>query len=64
MGQHVSFASNGATASGYLAKPAQAGPGVVVIQEWWRLVPHIERVADRFVEEGFVVAFFRRELKA
>jgi carboxymethylenebutenolidase len=26
---------------------------VVVIQEWWGLVPHIERVADRFAAEGF-----------
>lgn len=40
--------------SGYLARPAKPGPGVVVIQEWWGLVPHIERVADRFAEAGFV----------
>jgi carboxymethylenebutenolidase len=27
---------------------------VVVLQEWWGLVPHIEDVADRFAAEGFV----------
>ena len=39
---------------GYLATPASKGPAVVVIQEWWGLVPHIEDVCDRFAEEGFV----------
>ena len=34
--------------------PAQPGPGIVVIQEWWGLVSHIERVADRFALAGFV----------
>lgn len=38
----------------YLATPAQgAGPGLVVIQEYWGLVPHIEDVCDRFAAEGF-----------
>jgi carboxymethylenebutenolidase len=54
MSERVSFPSNGSTASGYLARPSKPGPGVVVIQEWWGLVPHIERVADRFAEAGFV----------
>lgn len=54
-GQMVEFASNGGTASGYLATPASGkGPGVIVIQEWWGLVPHIKGVADRFAAEGFV----------
>lgn len=55
MGQIVEFASNGGTASGYLATP-EGGGGipVVVIQEWWGLVPHIQDVADRFAAEGFV----------
>jgi carboxymethylenebutenolidase len=53
-GQTVEFASNGNTASGYLATPVEgAGPGVVVIQEWWGLVPQIKRVCDRLAEEGF-----------
>jgi carboxymethylenebutenolidase len=54
-GQMVEFSSNGGTASGYLATPASGkGPGVIVIQEWWGLVPHIKGVADRFAAEGFV----------
>lgn len=54
-GQMVEFQSNGGTARGYLSTPeAGSGPGVVVIQEWWGLVPHIKDVADRFAREGFV----------
>jgi carboxymethylenebutenolidase len=55
MGEMVEFASNGGTASGYLATPTSGtGPGVIVIQEYWGLVPHIKDVADRFAAEGFV----------
>jgi carboxymethylenebutenolidase len=55
MGEIVEFASNGGTAQGYLAMP-EGGGGVplVVIQEWWGLVPHIQDVCDRFAAEGFV----------
>src|SRR2546421_8289871 len=50
----VDFRSNGATASGYLASPPSgAGPGIVVIQEWWGLVPHIKDVCERLAREGF-----------
>lgn len=54
MGERIEFKANGATRAGYLARPAKPGPGVVVIQEWWGLVPHIEHVADRLAAEGFV----------
>lgn len=55
MGELVDFPSNGHSASGYLAVPASGtGPGVIVIQEWWGLVPHITDVCDRFAAEGFV----------
>ena len=54
MGERVSFKANGRTTSGYLARPAGSGPGVIVIQEWWGLVRHIEDVTDRFAAEGFV----------
>lgn len=54
MGQIIEFPSNGSTANGYLAEPATGGPGVVVIQEWWGLVPHVTDVCDRFAEAGFV----------
>ena len=55
MGHIVEFPSNGHSATGYLAVPADgSGPGLIVIQEWWGLVPHIEDVCDRFAEAGFV----------
>ncbi len=55
MGEMVSFPANGRTAEGYFAvPPSGAGPGVIVIQEWWGLVDHIEDVTDRFAAEGFV----------
>jgi carboxymethylenebutenolidase len=47
----VEFTSNGGIAKGYLADGG--GPGIVVIQEWWGLVPHIQDVAERFAAEGF-----------
>jgi len=51
----VEFNSNGGTSEGYLAVPASGrGPGVIVIQEWWGLVPHIKNVCERFAAEGFV----------
>lgn len=44
---------NGLT--GYLATPESGrGPGVVLIQEWWGVVPHIRSVADRLATAGFV----------
>ncbi|MFI5101456.1 MAG: dienelactone hydrolase family protein [Actinomycetes bacterium] len=55
MGERVTFASNGDTCEGYLAAPAAGhGPAVIVVQEWWGLVPHIEEVTDRFADAGFV----------
>ena len=61
MGEMVTFASNGKDGSnkqgsgkqgsGYLA--GTSGPGIVVIQEWWGLVPHICDIADRFAAAGF-----------
>jgi carboxymethylenebutenolidase len=55
MGQLIEFASNGGRAQGYLAEPP-GGTGIplVVIQEWWGLVPHIEDVCERFAAEGFL----------
>ena len=52
----IDFPSNAHTTPGYLAMPDDAAkhPAVVVIQEWWGLVPHIKEVAERFAREGFV----------
>jgi carboxymethylenebutenolidase len=56
-GKHTAVPTTGDHVPVYLsAPPGGRGPGVVVIQEWWGLVPHIEDVADRFAAEGFVAA--------
>jgi carboxymethylenebutenolidase len=52
-GQMVSFASAEGTTQAYLATPPGSGPGVIVIQEWWGLVPHIKSICDRLAAEGF-----------
>lgn len=54
--QMIDFPSNEHTTPGYLARPDDefAHPGVVVIQEWWGLVPHIKEVAERFARAGYV----------
>jgi len=51
----VEYPSNGITGMGYLARPQDgAGPGVVVLQEWWGLEAHIKDVTERFAREGYV----------
>lgn len=55
MAERVTFSSNGGSCSGMFAVPPSGrGPGLVVIQEWWGLVPHVENLVDRFAEAGFV----------
>jgi len=51
MGETISFPSNGDSCEGYFA--SGGGAPIVVIQEWWGLVPHIEDVVDRFARAGF-----------
>src|SRR6266568_7626084 len=54
MGDLVTFQTNGGTASGYLSSPASGtAPGVIVIQEWWGLIPQVKGVADMLAREGF-----------
>jgi dienelactone hydrolase len=64
MGERIAFKSNGSTVDGYLAKPSARGPAVIVIQEWWGLVPHIEDVADRFAADPAVVSALDEQLTA
>lgn len=53
-GSRVVIPVNGRTIAGYLSPASTgSGPGVIVIQEWWGLVPHIENVCDRLAAEGF-----------
>ncbi|KAB1128372.1 dienelactone hydrolase family protein [Micromonospora sp. DT46] len=56
MGEMVSYRGNGGTSEGYLAIPSggATSPAVIVIQDWWGLVPHVRAVVDRFAEAGFV----------
>ncbi len=55
-GEMITFSSDGHDAKGYLALPAGgAGPGLLVIQEWWGLVQHIKNMADRYAARGFAV---------
>lgn len=53
MGTTIEFAADGRTATGYLAEGPPGGPGIVVIQEWWGVVPQIEATCDRFATAGF-----------
>jgi carboxymethylenebutenolidase len=50
----VTFSSEADQASGYLARPGLGRPGIIVLQEWWGLVPHIQDVAGRFAAQGYV----------
>jgi carboxymethylenebutenolidase len=53
--QKIEFACDSGTTPGYLAQPTQStGAGVVVIQEWWGLVPHIQELCERFARQGYV----------
>lgn len=54
IGAIVHFPANGRKARGYLSKPEGGGTGIIVIQEWWGLVGHIKKVADRFAAAGYV----------
>jgi carboxymethylenebutenolidase len=36
------------------AHVAGKGPAIIVIQEWWGVVPHIRDVCERFAREGFL----------
>ena len=50
----IQFSAGNTNVDAYLA-PAVGGkgPGIIVLQEWWGLVPHIKNVADRFAAAGF-----------
>lgn len=55
MADMIDISSSTPALQGLLAVPdSGSGPGVIVIQEWWGLVPHIESVVDRFAAAGFV----------
>ena len=52
-GTMIEFPSNGGSAAGYLASAGSSAPGVLVLQEWWGLVPQIKATCDRLAGAGF-----------
>jgi len=53
MGEIIDCSTGSITCRGYFAAAAGGGPGIIVIQEWWGLVPHITDVCDRFAAAGY-----------
>ncbi len=53
----VSYPGNGGSADGFLARPndGQQHPGVILVQEWWGLEPHIKDLAQQIANEGYIV---------
>lgn len=52
----VSFPSGGETVHGLLYTPSTPGthPAIIVIHEWWGLVPWVKDQAAAFVDQGYV----------
>src|SRR5437868_12338620 len=55
---NVDLKVNGDGAYAYVAQPDDNAkhPGVVLIQEWWGIEPHVRDLAHRLAAQGFVVA--------
>jgi carboxymethylenebutenolidase len=55
---NVDLKVNGDGAYAFVAQPDDNAqhPGVVLIQEWWGIEPHIRNLAQKLAAEGFVVA--------
>lgn len=54
MSQMIEFQRpDGGSSRAYLADAGAGTPGLVLIQEWWGLNPHICEVADRLAAAGF-----------
>jgi carboxymethylenebutenolidase len=53
----VSYSGDDGGLDGFLAEPndGRSHPGVVLIQEWWGIEPHIKELAERLASEGYVV---------
>jgi carboxymethylenebutenolidase len=53
MGQMIDFERpDGALTPGYLASAGEGSPGMILIQEWWGLKPHIKDIAERLASAG------------
>jgi carboxymethylenebutenolidase len=55
---NIDLKVNGDGAYAFVAQPDDDAkhPGVVLIQEWWGIEPHIRDLAQKLAAEGFVVA--------
>ena len=55
---NVDLQVNGDNAYAFVAEPDDNAkhPGIVLIQEWWGIEPHIRQLAQRLAAAGFVVA--------
>jgi carboxymethylenebutenolidase len=55
---NVDLKINGDNAYAFVAEPDDNArhPGIVLIQEWWGIEPHIRQLAQRLAAAGFVVA--------
>jgi carboxymethylenebutenolidase len=49
----VTFATDGASAAGFLASPAAPKAGIVVVHEWWGLNEGVRKMAERFADAGY-----------
>lgn len=55
MMRNTTIGIDGEAVPGVLAIPESgSGPAVIVVQEWWGLVPHIVDLVQRFADAGFV----------
>lgn len=54
MGNTVTIHGSDITTEGYLALPQGLGPGIVVVHDWFGLLPHIQRACDELADSGFV----------
>lgn len=53
MGQMIEFKRpDGGVSNGYLASAGDGAPGMILIQEWWGLKPHIKDIAERLAAAG------------
>ncbi len=55
---NIDLKVNGDGAYAFIAEPDDNArhPGMVLIQEWWGIEPHIRELAQKLAAEGFVVA--------
>jgi carboxymethylenebutenolidase len=50
------FEGDGLKVEAFVARPdgVEKAPAIIIVHEWWGLTRHIEDIAQRFAEEGFI----------